>query len=139
LKIALKREGSFLYPATKEAREKLAKLKTDVIYIAELNDERKRTNQQNGAIHLYCDWVAFELNNAGLVTKRSIPNLGMVEIHWTKDSVKEGIWKPIQKALLNKESTTDLNTEEVSKVYEHMNLYLGQKGISVPFPQGEEK
>ena len=45
------------------------------------------------------------------------------------------LWKPIQEAVLQKKSTTELKRKEIDDVYDTINLALGQKfGIHVPFP-----
>ena len=94
---------------------------------------KKRTMQQNSAIHLFCEMLAQELNDAGL-DMREVIKPG-VDIDWSMESVKEYLWRPIQKALLKKESTTQLTTDEVSRVYETLTRHLGSKfGVFVEFP-----
>ena len=90
-----------------------------------------RTYQQNRALHKYYDWVATALSDAGLDIKHVIK----ADVPWTMDSVKNLMWRPIQKALLGKESTTSLKKNEIDTVYEVMNRLLGEKyGIHVDFP-----
>lgn len=63
-----------------------------------------------------------------------------VEIPWTETAVKEGIWKPIQMALYNKVSTTELTTAEVNQVYEAVEDALASRlspWEPVPFPSEE--
>jgi hypothetical protein len=135
VKIELKIDGSFLYPLNEKEKGKLKTLSKNAIYIAELNDKPKRTDKQNRALHLYFGWVADELNNAGLCRRLKTEKLGELEISWTKESVKDSFWKPIQEALLGNKNTSELTTKEFGEVYEHVNLYLTNKGISVPFPK----
>ena len=60
-------------------------------------------------------------------------------ILWTPESVKRDLWKPLQKAMFNKESTTELSTAEVSKVYEQIAHILGDKfGVELDFPSEQE-
>ena len=48
------------------------------------------------------------------------------------------LWKPIQLIVINKESTTEANTDEYSKVYDVLNRQIATKfGVSVPFPSRE--
>jgi hypothetical protein len=48
------------------------------------------------------------------------------------------MWKPIQRALTQKESTTRLTTKEVNEVFEVMHKHISEKfGINVPFPTRE--
>lgn len=95
----------------------------------------QRTLKQNKSLHKYFSLLAEELNNAGLDMKHVLT----VDIPWTPENIKEWIWKPVQKAQLVKESTTELTTAEVNKVYETVNRLMGDKfGIHVPFPSDEE-
>ena len=90
-----------------------------------------RTYQQNKSLWLYYSKVAKRLNDAGLEIKQVIK----ADVPWTKDTVHDVMWRPIQKALLGKESTTSLKKNEIDTVYEVMNRLLGEKfGIHVDFP-----
>ena len=58
-----------------------------------------------------------------------------VEIDWSPTLIKELIWRKIQKATCDKQSTADLTSEEVILVFDTINRHLGTKfGIHVPFP-----
>lgn len=76
----------------------------------------RRTLQQNRAIHKFFELLADDLNSAGLDMKRTLKP--QADIPWTPITVKEYLWKPIQDAMLHKESTTELTTKEISQVYE---------------------
>ena len=93
----------------------------------------KRTQRQNKALHLLFGMLADELNDSGLDMKKVLkPG---VDIPWTKSSIKEYIWRPIQEVQLSKKSTTDLTTKEIDEVFETINRHLGEKfGVYVPFP-----
>ncbi len=57
------------------------------------------------------------------------------ELSWSMILVKELLWKPIQKAILNKESTTNLKKDEIDIVYLNLNKLISTKfGISIAFP-----
>ena len=96
----------------------------------------QRTLLQNSALHKYFQLLSDELNSAGLDMRRTLkPDL---DIPWTPDSVKEHLWKPIQKAVMGQLSTTKLNRSQVSQVYEVLQRHMGEKhGIYVPFPQNQ--
>jgi hypothetical protein len=96
-----------------------------------------RTNKQNNALHKFCELLAIALNDAGLDMKKTLkPD---ADIPWTKELVKEYIWKPVQKAAIGKKSTTEMSTLDPSQVYEIINRHMSEKhGISVPFPSEEE-
>lgn len=100
------------------------------------NAPQSRSVQQNKAIHLYCELLSEAFNSAGLDMKAVLkPN---VDIPWSKTTVKEYIWRPIQKAQLKKKSTTELTTSEVSAVFDTINRHISEKfGVSVPFPTDE--
>lgn len=95
---------------------------------------KTRTNTQNNALHLYFALLAEALDEAGYdlrsVIKEGIP------IRITPFAVKEYIWRPTQKAMLGKESTTKLTRgQEIDLVYDVINRAVGERfGIHVPFP-----
>ena len=97
---------------------------------------KSRTSTQNKALHKYFELLADELNSAGLDMKKTLKQT--VDIPWSKETVKDYLWRPIQNAQLEKESTTELTTDEINKVYEVLNRHLGEKlQIHVPFPSSE--
>ena len=98
-----------------------------------MNEELKRTLLQNKSMHLYYSQLADALNAAGWDMRKTLkPD---VEIPWTETSVKSLLWKPIQDAMFDKDSTTQLDTKQVSAVYETLNRHTASKlGVSVPFP-----
>lgn len=97
---------------------------------------KKRTNTQNNALQVYCRELAEAFSDRGLDMKRVLKK--EIDIPWTQDSVREYLWKPLQKAVIQKESTTDANTNEYSKVYDVLNRHIADKyGFSVPFPSRE--
>lgn len=96
-------------------------------------EKAKRTTLQNKAFHKYFNNLADSLNDAGLDMKKVLkPH---VDIPWTGASVKEHLWKPIQDIMLQKESTTLLETDEVDKVYKVLSRHISEKfGVNVEFP-----
>jgi len=92
--------------------------------VAEVLGERaKRTTLQNKAIHKYCSLIAEDFNNGGLdmLTVLKVKS----ETSWTMLSVKDVIWRTIQEAMFpEKKSTTQLETGEVSQVYEQIAKHL---------------
>lgn len=96
---------------------------------------KKRTNQQNRALHLFCKILAEELNMAGLDMKVVLkPHIA---IPWTPISIKEHLWRPIQKAMTGKESTTELDKQlEIDKIHEVLmrELALAFHIEYIPFP-----
>ena len=98
----------------------------------------QRTISQNNSIHQYLKLVAHELQNQGQTMRDVIQKLPEVEIPATTYTLKEILWKPIQKASLGKESTTELTTAEVTLVYDIMSMFLAKEfQIDMPFPSND--
>ena len=96
----------------------------------------KRTYTQNNAIHKYLDMLALEFNNAGLTVQQVLAQA--IEREWTMLGAKEQIWRPIQLALTNEQSSTQIKREQVSAIYDTINRHTGEKfGLYVPFPTKE--
>ena len=98
-----------------------------------VGDKSTRTSLQNASIHKYCELLATALNDAGYDMRRTMKQ--DVDIPWSPATVKEHLWRVMQIAMLGKESTTKLETGEVSMVYETLSRHLATtRGINVPFP-----
>lgn len=97
--------------------------------------KKQRTPNQNNALHKYCSVVADELNNHGISMKILLSDL---EVDHTMESVKS-IFRAIGKAKFGKVSTSDLSTDEITKVYEEMNRMLANSHIHVSFPSYEQQ
>lgn len=97
-----------------------------------------RTEKQNNALHLYFMWLATELNLAGYTVQLVLKE--KMDLDFTPEMVKELLWRPAQKAILKKKSTTELKKlEDIDLVYEHLNRHLGEKfGIHIPFPVDQD-
>lgn len=108
----------------------------DGVYIAKMTNTDLRTTAQNSALHLFFSMIAKELNNQ----KLTIPKVLKADVTFSPDAVKDYMWRPIQKAVTGKESSTKLEKQEIDQVYEVLNKLLGEKfGIHVPFPSIEVK
>ena len=100
----------------------------------------KRTPSQNNALHKYFELVAEALNDAGIsrMEYAELVKSRGIELSWSKENVKEDMWKLIQYAKLKKESTTELDKLEVDDIQREMHNFLASKfGIDVPFPSEE--
>lgn len=95
----------------------------------------KRTDQQNRAMHKYFELVAEALNNAGYDIEEVL-SYYRVDIEWTKESVKEILWRPVQRSMFKKESTTQLKSfKEIDRIYDVINRFLAKLKIeTIPFP-----
>lgn len=104
----------------------------------ELTEKKaSRTLRQNAAIHLYCELIAECLNEVGLTFSYTGIKGMKMELRYSKELIKETLWKPIQMALFGKESTTQLNREEVSEIAGQIEHFFASQGIDLPFPSIE--
>ncbi len=85
----------------------------------------KRTSLQNRSLHLFANKLATELNSKGLDMRVVLKP--EYRLNWDKDSVKENIVKPIAKALYGVDSTTKLDTSQISKIHETIMTMLQDK------------
>lgn len=97
---------------------------------------KKRTLRQNRALHKFFTLLAEEFNDNGLDMRKVLKP--EVDIPWTAESVKNHMWRPLQDAMYDKKSTTELTTLELTRVYEVLNRFTAKNGIHVPFPSEED-
>jgi len=121
-----------------EAIAHLLTLPTDGSYEFEAKKlPHQRTIKQNAGMWLYLSMTAKALNEAGFEMVVTIAKKE-VQIPWTKDTLKQVVWDGIMVKLLNKESTTELETDEVTQVYEVMNRFTSDTfGVGMNFPSKE--
>jgi hypothetical protein len=85
-----------------------------------------RTPTQNKALHLAFTLLADRLNDAGLDQRTVLKP--SISIPWSGASVKEQLFKPIMRAMLEKTSTTELDKQkEISDVWDMLLKHLGEK------------
>jgi len=97
---------------------------------------KSRTLTQNKALHLWFDMLACALNDAGFDQVKVIDIMeDGIDIPWSKETVKQILYKPILEAMTNKTSTSEMDTVEPSKVYDTLSRWLVTKGLPAPqFP-----
>jgi stalled ribosome rescue protein Dom34 len=100
---------------------------------------KQRTMTQNGAMHLFFQWLAETLNDAGKDMRRTLRH--DVDIPWTPESVKEHLWRPIQKAMTEKHSTTEITTVEPAAIHEVLSRHLGERLglVCPPWPKRDQE
>ena len=95
------------------------------------------TALQRNAIWLWCGQIAEALraNDVSMVQLlASMKKAG--EIYPTKTTIREFIWKPVQRAITGTESMKKLTRSEVDQIIDPISKFIGgQHGIAVPFPQ----
>lgn len=109
-------------------------------FLGELSPIQQRTGQQNKALHKFFTLLAESLNLSGLEMKKVLQG----EIWWTPHSVKENLWRPVQKAMTGIESTTELEKQvDIDKIHEQLMHRLSEKHevewIEFPHEKKEEK
>jgi len=112
----------------------------DVAYIS--LQKKTRTSAQNRALHQFCEDLAITFNDGGIDQRAYMAALKEgVEISWSKESVKEVIWREFQKALGMPESTTRLATEEVTRIHMQIAKFVAERFgiICPPFPSRYEE
>ena len=101
-------------------------------------EDKPRTLTQNKALHLYFTHLAPELNGSGL-DMREVLKPG-VDIPWSGKTVKEYLWRPVMEIQLGKESTTEMTTKDIDKVFDTITRHIGEKfGLEVSFPSIESQ
>lgn len=97
----------------------------------------KRSNQENKALHVLFQNISFELNRLGLeFTFRGIKGVD-IQTTYTPEIVKEFLWRPLQKALLSKSSTTELTHHDISLIFEILGKWFAENGVEIVFPSAE--
>ena len=100
-------------------------------------EKQLRSDQQRKAIEVYCREMANLANDAGYEFAAFIEHkkLKGTETPWSQELFKEYVWRPVQQAYLNKESTTRLKPDEVTIIYDVVNRKMAEiAGISMVFP-----
>ena len=81
--------------------------------------EKTRTTQQNKALHVWCDMLAEALNDAGYDFKTFLEvSEYKLDVPWSRQLVKDQLWRPVQKAMTGKESTTEMNTIDPTPIHQ---------------------
>jgi hypothetical protein len=133
MKVTFKIEMGQLVPYSAKDRATISNLK-DGVYSVDIKNLDMRTLKQNRAMHKYFSLLSEAFNESG----QTISKVLKVDVEWTPESVKDLLWRPIMEASLKKKSTTKLNKDEITKVYDVLNRALGERvGISIPFPNKE--
>ena len=99
--------------------------------------KKKRTKTQNQCLHEYLTDLSNALNDAGFDVKDTIS----VNVDFTPETVKKYMFHAVMKAMYpDKTSTTELDTIEISKVYENLNRLTSEKfGIGLLWPSRDNK
>ena len=106
--------------------------------LSKVPKRKRRTNLQTKALHKFFQQLADALNESGYSVAKTLRH--DVEIPWSRVTVKELLWRPVQEAMTGKHSTTELNTVDPSEIYEVLNRHLGERlGVHVEWPSEENR
>ena len=101
------------------------------------NLPKKRSSQENRALHVLFQNIAYELNRLGLeFTFRGIKGMD-IQTTYSPEIVKQFLWKPLQDALLKKSSTTQLTHNDIGLIFEILGKWFAENGIEISFPSME--
>jgi 3'-phosphoadenosine 5'-phosphosulfate sulfotransferase len=95
--------------------------------------ERRRTIPQNKSLHKYCTDVADTLNASGISMSVFFTDL---EADYTMEIIKN-LFRKFAKVKYGKTSTKDLNTNEVTAIYDEVNRHLAKFGLHIEWPSQE--
>lgn len=102
-----------------------------------IKKQNTRTTRQNSALHLLFTIIANQLNNLGMDYKYFGLKGQVLSTRHTTNTVKEFIWRPIQVALFDIQSTRKINTEQINEIVDVLVNYFGEKGVVLQFPSKE--
>lgn len=92
-----------------------------------------RSNQQNKALHKYFSMLADKLNDGGYDVRKTLK--ADVDLPWSPDLIKDLMWRPLQKAMFDVDSTAKMKRADYTKVYDVLNRHTSSKlGVSVQWP-----
>jgi hypothetical protein len=131
-KIIISVKAETLAEGLQKAKQKAKETGFEVIDVKPVKSVR--TLKQNSALHLFFTLLADELNEKHFDMRHLIRR--EVELSWTPYSVKEYLWRPLQKALLGKKSTTQLDKiKDIDIIYDHLNRIITERtNGEVDFP-----
>lgn len=100
--------------------------------------EKKRSTQQNKAIHKMFEEVARAMLEQGIERRTVVQDLDAYTCPIDAQFIKE-VWRAIMYTQTGLQSTTQLSGGQVDKVYDTFNRFLGENyGVHVPFPSIQE-
>lgn len=96
------------------------------------------TPQLNKALHLYLQFVADAFNELGMEYEHDDLHLKGVTSRYTKEIVKEKLWRKVQITMFGCKSTTKLTSKDANEIIDCITKYFGNKGIVIEFPKIKE-
>jgi len=95
---------------------------------------KTRSGRQAAALEVWCRNVAELFNSQGITREvhSTIYGDGFLECEWRQETVKNEVWRPMQVALTQRQSTTEASTLEMAEIYEGLVRAFGNKGVQLP-------
>ena len=95
---------------------------------------RTRSSFQQAALEVWCRQVAEFFNEQDIprAIKSPIFKKGEMDAPWSRAAVKNEIWRPIQIAKTEKESTTRATSREFFEIHEFIVRAFAEKGLQLP-------
>jgi len=96
---------------------------------------KQRTLTQNGALHRYCELMAIKMNDAGVTQRELVGSFkNGFELPVSKHMIKS-IFREVGKAMYEKQSTSDLETKEISEVHRVVDQRFSEvTGVGCEWP-----
>lgn len=105
-----------------------------------MTEPQQRTTLQNKSLHLWATLMADSMNDAGFDQRIVIEQFkDGFELPWTMYAVKD-LFRTVARAMYGAESTADLTTTELQRVYEVVDARLSEiTGIHHEWPSLESQ
>lgn len=93
------------------------------------------------SMHVYYSQLSEKLNDAGYDFKKFLEVAQYkLDVPWTKDLVKNQLWRAVQISQTSKKSTTEITPYEAIQIYEIVNNRVAElTGVSVEWPCEENR
>ena len=98
-----------------------------------------RSVPQNNSIHLFCSFVAVELNELGMEFQYFGLKGSVISTRYTMLIVKEHFWRLLQIELFGIKSTTKIDTSQINEIVDVLTKFFADKGVLIEFPCEDNK
>ena len=101
----------------------------------------KLSQEHFNSLHVWCEQMADALNAAGYDFKRFLEvSEYKTDVPFTKELVKDQLWRQAQIPMTGKQSTTEITPFEAIKIYDVLNKRIAElTGVSVEWPHDKER
>lgn len=103
-----------------------------------IEKKNTRTTKQNSALHLLFTIISNELNELGIDFQHIGLKGQVLCSRHTPELVKNHVWRPIQLALFDIESTKKINAEQINEIVDVITVFFAEKGVVIQFPSKKQ-